>query len=386
MRLSSVCDSVDGRSERSARFRGVAGCATVGVLLLLSGPASKAQLLENAPSAIYLRSLEQAAQQSAQLHTGSIYGEVLDVNQGIVPGAKVTLQIARESNDQSLPPEREVTSDSEGRFRFSDLPAGKYTFTISSAGLETFVSSEISLRDGQQHEAPKIALPIASATSDVTVKVTQRELADEQIKAEMGQRVLGILPNFYSSYVWDAAPLAPKQKFKMAVRSRSDPFVFVATGIAAGIQQARNTHSSFGQGAEGYAKRYGAAFATGTLSRFLGSAVYPAVFHQDPRYFYKGSGGFANRAWYAMTRSVVARGDNGKWQPNYSHILGGMTAGAISNLYYPDKERGAGLTFENAALGIGFTALGNLVREFGLRHITHGVPSFNNGQKPITDK
>ncbi|MGI4852959.1 MAG: carboxypeptidase-like regulatory domain-containing protein [Janthinobacterium lividum] len=378
--------SVGGTSKQSVRVRDVAACSATGILLLACGPVSKAQVLENAPSAMLLRSLEQGAQQSTQVRTAAIYGEVLDVNQGIVPGAKVILQTPRELSDPSLPPEREVLSDSEGRFRFSDLPAGKYTFTISSAGLETFVSLEITLRDGQQHEAPKIALPIASTTSDVTVKVTQRELADEQIKAEMGQRVLGILPNFYSSYVWDAAPLETKQKFKMAVRSRSDPFVFVATGIVAGIQQARNTHKEFGQGAEGYAKRYGATFATGTLSRFLGSAVYPSLFHQDPRYFYKGSGSFGNRSWYAMTRSVVARGDNGKWQPNYSHILGGMTAGAISNLYYSEKERGARLTFENAALGIGFTALANLVREFGLRRITHGVPSFNNGQKAITDK
>lgn len=329
--------------------------------------------------------MEQAAQQmpAIQLHTAAIFGEVLDVNQGIVPGAKVTLQTAGVTGDQGASPAREVISDAEGRFRFSELPAGKYTFTISSAGLETFVSAEITLRDGQQHEAPKIALPIATATNDVTVRVTQRELAEEQINAEMKQRVFGIVPNFYSSYVWDAAPLEPKQKFKMALRARTDPFTFIATGIAAGIQQARNTYPSYGQGAEGYAKRYGAAFATGSLSRFLGSAVYPALFHQDPRYFYKGSGSVGNRAWYAMTRSVVARGDNGKWQANYSHILGGLTAGAVSNLYYPDKERGVRLTFENAALGIGFTALGNLVREFGLRHVTHGVAVYNNGQKPI---
>ncbi len=188
------------------------------------------------------------------------------------------------------------------------------------------------------------------------------------------------------SFVWDAAPLKTKQKVKMAVRARSDPFAFFAAGVAAGIQQGRNTYPSFGQGTEGYAKRYGSTLATGTLSRFFGSAVYPAVFHQDPRYFYKGSGGLGQRTWYAFTRSVVARGDNGKWQPNYSHILGSMTAGAISNLYYPGRERGVGLTFQNAALGIGFTGVGNVVREFALRHITHGVATYNQGQKPIPTK
>jgi hypothetical protein len=328
-----------------------------------------------------------------QKGTASIFGVVLDVNQGIVPGAKVTLDEVSAPTSGSTPSapqgavdQREVIADSEGRFRFADLPAGKYTFTISSVGLETFVSSEFSIKEGQQHEIPKIALPIASTSTTVNVRVTQRELAEDQIQAEMKQRVFGILPNFYSSYVWDAAPLETKQKFKMAVRARSDPFIFIATGVVAGIQQARNSSPSYGQGAQGYAKRYGAAFATGTLSRFFGSAVYPTIFHQDPRYFYKGSGSFSNRAWYAMTRSVVARGDNGKWQPNYSHILGGMTAGAISNLYHPGRERGAALTFENAGLGIGFTAAGNLVREFVLRGITHGVAEFNQGEKPIEGK
>ena len=274
--------------------------------------------------------LEQSAQQPARPQvprtgTSAITGIVLDVNQGIVPGARITLNVVGNSD------QRESVSDSEGKFTFSSLPSGKYNFTISSPGLQTFVSSEISLRDGQVHEVPKIALPVASTSTDVIVRVTERELAEEQIKAEMHQRVFGILPNFYSSYIWNAAPLKPKQKFEMAIRARSDPFIFIATGAVAGIQQARNNSPSYGQGAEGYAKRYGAAFATGTLSRFFGSAIYPSIFHQDPRYFYKGSGSIGGRAWYAMTRSVVSRGDNGRWQPNYSHILGGMTAGAISN-------------------------------------------------------
>ena len=339
-----------------------------------------------------LRLQEQRQAGAGQTGKAAIFGLVLDVNQGIVPGAKVTLEtVASTASGAPAEPsaplaQQEVTADAEGRFRFSGLPAGRYTFTITSPGLETFISSEFVLKDGQQREVPKIALPIASTTTSVTVRVTERELAEEQIQAEMKQRVFGILPNFYSSYVWDAAPLETKQKFKMAVRARSDPFIFIATGVVAGIQQARNTYPSYGQGAQGYAKRYGAAFATGTVSRFFGSAVYPTVFHQDPRYFYKGSGSFGGRAWYAMTRSVVARGDNGKWQPNYSHVLGGMTAGAISNLYHPGRERGAALTFENAGLGIGFTAAGNLVREFVLRRITHGVADFNQGEKPIAGK
>ena len=376
-------------SQQPAR-RALGFGAMVAACLIALSPFAQAQdlngmLMELPDSPGFSKALQEP--QTAALQTGkaAIFGLVLDVNQGIVPGAKVSLESI--AGETPAPAEvQEVIADAEGKFRFSGLRPGKYRFTITSVGLETFVSSEITLKEGQQHEVPKIALPIASTSADVTVRVTQQELAEEQIQAEMKQRVIGIFPNFYSSYVWDAAPLKTKQKFKMAVRARSDPFVFIATGIVAGIQQARNTYPSYGQGTEGYAKRYGADFATGTISRFFGSAVYPTLFHQDPRYFYKGSGSVGARAWYAMTRSVVARGDNGKWQPNYSHILGGMTAGAISNLYHPSRERGFGLTFENAGLGIGFTAAGNLVREFVLRRITHGVADFNQGEKPIPGK
>lgn len=350
------------------------------------GPNTSAAL-PDAPS----RAAEQ--EQAPKAGKGSISGLVLDANQGLVPGAAVTLETlpagvaedAASPANETVPPV-ENTSDSEGRFRFAGLPPGRYRFTITAPGLQTFVSSEITLREGQQHEAPNIALPVAATASDVTVRVTERELAEEQIQSEMKQRVLGIIPNFYMSFVWDAAPLETKQKFKMAVRARSDPFSFFAAGVAAGIQQARNSYPSFGQGAEGYAKRYGTTYATGTLSRFFGSAVYPSLFHQDPRYFYKGTGSVGQRTWYAFTRSFVARGDNGKWQPNYSHVMGSLTAGAISNAYYPGRERGVGLTFENAALGLVFTGVGNVVREFALRHITNNVAPYNNGQKPIPSK
>lgn len=372
------------------------GCPLVAVtaatLMVLStaraqgGPSTSAAL-PDAPG----RTTEQ--EQVPKVGRGSISGLVLDVNQGLVPGATVSLETlppgisenAASPANETVPPV-ENTSDSEGRFRFSGLPPGRYRFTITAPGLQTFVSAEITLKEGQQHEAPNIALPVASAASEVTVRVTEHELAEEQIQSEMKQRVLGIIPNFYMSFVWDAAPLQTKQKFKMAVRARSDPFAFFAAGIAGGIQQARNTYPSFGQGAEGYAKRYATTYATGTLSRFFGSAVYPALFHQDPRYFYKGSGSVGQRAWYAFTRSFVARGDNGKWQPNYSHVMGSLSAGAVSNLYYPGRERGVRLTFENAALGLAFTGVGNVVREFALRHITSGVASYNQGQKPISTK
>src|SRR4029077_15982729 len=177
------------------------------------------------------------------------------------------------------------------------------------------------------------------------------------------QRALGFIPNFYVSYVPNAAPLAPKQKFELAWKEMVDPVTFGLTGAIAGIQQAQNDFSGYGQGAQGYAKRYGAAYADTVTSTLIGSALLPSLLKQDPRYFYKGTGSKRSRFLYAVANSVICKGDNGKWQPNYSSILGSLAAGGISNSYYPAKDRGAGLTFENAALGIGATAAANLLQE-----------------------
>jgi hypothetical protein len=116
---------------------------------------------------------------------------------------------------------------------------------------------------------------------------------------------------------------------------------------------------------------------SGTL---LGRAVYPSIFHQDPRYFYKGKGGIRSRALYAMSAAVIARGDDGRWKPNYSSVLGKFSAAAISNLYYPSSDRGASLVVFNGLAGIGEGAVRNLIGEFVLKRITSHVPKGANGQ------
>ncbi len=147
-------------------------------------------------------------------------------------------------------------------------------------------------------------------------------------------------------------------------------------GVIAGIQQAQDDFSGYGQGAQGYGKRYGASYANFVSGTFIGSAILPSVLKQDPRYFYKGSGSKRSRILYAVADSVVCKGDNGHWQPNYSSILGNLAAGAISNLYYPAKDRdGVGLTFESGAIGIGATAAANVIQEFLIRKLTPNVPS-----------
>ncbi|HUK37161.1 MAG TPA: hypothetical protein VLV86_24770 [Vicinamibacterales bacterium] len=199
----------------------------------------------------------------------------------------------------------------------------------------------------------------------VDVVPNRREIADEQIKQQEQQRVLGVFPNFRVSYDPNAVPLDSRQKFHLSWKSLVDPVSFAGTGIAAGIQYARGDFSGFGGGADGYAKRYAALYATRVTSTMIGNVALPALFKQDPRYFYKGTGSTRSRVGYAISRAVVRKGDNGRWQPDYSRVFGHLASGAMSNLYYPEEDRhGIGLTLTNTAIGLGGAAIGNLMQEF----------------------
>jgi hypothetical protein len=219
-------------------------------------------------------------------------------------------------------------------------------------------------------------MPIATAFTEVRVVPSQEEIAQEQIKEQEKQRALGFIPNFYVSYIPDAAPLTPKQKFELAWKSLIDPVNFGLTGVVAGIQQSRDDFRGYGQGAEGYAKRYGAAYGDGVTGTLIGSAILPSLLKQDPRYFYKGTGSKRSRVMYALAASVMCKGDNGHWQANYSSIIGGLAAGGISNLYYPPEDRnGLGLTVENALIGIGASAAANILQEFVIKKVTPNLPN-----------
>lgn len=304
----------------------------------------------------------------------SISGIVLDINGGLVPEAKIVLE------NQTGHVERVTTADASGLFSFNNLTAGTFKVRITAAGLQPFESDELTLHTGERYQLPLIALPIAPATVSVTVIATQEQIAQEQIIAEIHQRVFGVFPNFYTSFIWDAAPLKPKQKFHLAFRAAVDPVTFLTTGMLSGIQQALDAYPEYGQGAEGYAKRYGADFGDLFIGRIIGAAVLPTILHQDPRYFYQGTGSIKSRAWHALAAAFVCRGDNGRTQFNYSHILGNLAAGGISNLYRPDANRGVGLVFDNALLHTAANATGNLVREFGLRKVTTKVPPYAKGK------
>jgi hypothetical protein len=267
-------------------------------------------------------------------------------------------------------PNQEALSDDDGLFSFANVAPGPFQVTITLEGFATQACSGI-LGAGESYQVPRIALAVATAITEVRVVPSRVEVAEDQIKAQEKQRVLGVVPNFYVSYVQDAVPLTSRQKFELAWKMAVDPVTFGVNGAVAGIQQAQNEFTGYGQGAQGYAKRYGASYANFVASTFIGSAMLPSLLKQDPRYFYKGSGRRRSRILYAIANSVVCKGDDGHWQANYSTILGSFAAGGISNLYYPAKDRnGAGLTIENGLIGMGESAAINLFQEFLGRKLT----------------
>ena len=119
-----------------------------------------------------------------------------------------------------------------------------------------------------------------------------------------------------------------------------------------------------------FAKGNGINLATSETNVFFERFLFPAVLKQDPRYFYKGTGSKKSRVLYALANSFITKGDNGKWQANYSGLMGSLAAGGISNLYYPASDRGAGLTFENVAITIAAGSAANILQEFLIRKLT----------------
>ena len=315
----------------------------------------------------------------ASLHPG-IVGTIFDVNGGLGPGATITvLDLAGKAVGTA-------SSDTSAHFEVRDLAPGSYRVKVSAADLETYESPAIVLKAGETYTLPETALPIATASQTVNVVLTQEMIADQEIAEETKQRVLAVLPNFYTSYQWNAAPLNTRQKFKLTFRSVTDPVAFGTAAIVAGAEQANNTFPDYGPGPAGYGRRYGAAYGDAFIGRVIGAAVLPSIFRQDPRYFYMGPPSTVGQRFrHALAFSVTARSDkghDGHLVPNYSHILGNFIAGYISKTYHPDSNSGLGLASANAAIGIGGSAVQALVREFVLVRISSHTPKYKIG-KPV---
>jgi hypothetical protein len=304
-----------------------------------------------------------SAQQPAVQATGQITGTVTDSDGAVVTGATIALesQLTREQSTSK--------SDGTGFFNFTALSPGVFHVTISAKGFAEWTATDIVLKSGQDYELADITLTIPSVNVSVQA-ISQHEIAVEQVKVEETQRILGVVPNYYAVYDWNAAPLSPKLKFSLAWKTELDPFSVVASGVIAGVQQRQNDFSGYGQGAQGYGKRFGASYADTFSDIMMSGAILPVLLHQDPRYFYKGTGTVLSRTLYAIATTVICKGDNGRWQPNYSNVFGTLASGTVSNLYYPAGSRGVRLTINNSLINLAGGAVGDLAQEFFLKKMT----------------
>jgi hypothetical protein len=265
-----------------------------------------------------------------------------------------------------------MLSNANGEFGFLEILPGSYLVAVNAKGFAPFTSVEFLVADQQVYELPDISLSVATASIEVMVRPTDL-IAAEQIRAAEKQRLIGVIPNFYTSYIYDAAPLTSKQKFSLAARGTFDPVSMIGVAFGAGLEQANNSYPGYGQGAEGYSKRFAAKFVDGRTRDFLTHAVFPSLFHQDPRYYYQGSGSFRSRFIHAVGSAFVTRSDSGRTVPNYSFVLGDMCSAALSNLYYPPANRGVSLAFNRAAVGLAGRVGTSLIREFLSKRLTTNV-------------
>jgi len=344
------------------RYSQLAFAGVLALLLAVTVPVSTAQ------TSPVQSPLAQASQSSG---ASTIEGQVLDPTNAPLANALVTAENLSG---------REVCrteSSSEGQFACAAIAPGEYKISVSAPGFRSHISEHVRVEENHPSANLQITMNLLVESTEVTVSATSREVAEEQIHAAEKQRIIGIVPNFYTSYFHDAVPLSSQQKFSLAFRDVLDPLTFLSAGASAGLEQAHNSYKGYGQGAAGYGKRFAAAYGDGLTSDVFRHAVYASLFHQDPRYFYQGTGSFRSRFLHAISFAVALRGDDGSVKPNYSYVAGYLTSGALSNAYYPHADRGAGLVFTRALFGVAGTAGEGLLREFVFNHLTtnrHSVP------------
>jgi hypothetical protein len=294
--------------------------------------------------------------------SATIMGTVLDVNGGVVPGATVVLNGPDSGGHQT------VVTQNDGLFAFPGVSPGVvHHVTISVPGFADWTSGTITPTAGQHFTVTGIQLRLSTVQVFVAA-VTLEQLAVQQVRIEETQRVFGIIPNFYVTYDPHPVPLTPKLKFQLAFKALTDPVTLFGFALNAGIYQAADYPSCRG-GMAGFGQRLGATFAGGYTNVLVGDALLPSLLHQDPRYFYQGTGTNRSRLLHAVASAFITRGDNGRREINFSDIGGDLASGAMANAYYPTGERGSGLVVRSALIGVGGRMANGVVQEFVLhRH------------------
>lgn len=169
---------------------------------------------------------------------------------------------------------------------------------------------------------------------------------------------------FFPDLATNRTPLTVDQKFRLFVTTSIAPSTILGSAFGAGIDQATNTPSGYGQGAEGYGKRFGASMATGAATNFFGGFIIASIAHQDPRYFIHGQGTFGQRLGHAISRVVVAPNDRGGYGFNWGGVFGPLAAQTLANTYMPVREQTGARTMSRYASQIATIAGVNVLKEF----------------------
>jgi len=297
---------------------------------------------------------------------GHVSGTVTDDNGDVIPGATVVLK-GDAQNEQT------AVADDNGGFQFNNVsPGSPVEVSIHAQGFADWKSTPLVVNPGQFALVSDIKLKFEADAVSVTVTASREEVAVQQVRLAEQQRVFGFIPNFYVVYDHDPVPLTPKLKFELATKVMIDPVTFAGTAFLAGINQASNT-PDYSQGLKGYGQRFGAIYANDLTDIMVGGAILPSILHQDPRYFYQGTGTTKSRLLHAVSSPIITRGDNGHMQPNYSSLGGYLASGAIANAYYPETNRGAGLVFSTFAVDLSANVANAVIQEFVLRKLTPSV-------------
>ncbi len=204
------------------------------------------------------------------------------------------------------------------------------------------------------------ATPAATPPAGTTPPLT----AEEQLKLQEKQRVFGVMATFNTTRNKDAQPLSAGQKYQLFFKSATDPWPFLLSAFSAGIDQAENSFPAYGQGVQGYGKRFGADYTDYFTGNLLGNAVLASLLKEDPRYFQKGTGSVSGRFLWAATSTVWCKRDNGSWGPNYANVIGNLMGAAVSNIYYPESDRTVGGTLERGFTVTAEAIVGSEVIEF----------------------
>jgi len=301
--------------------------------------------------------------------TAHIAGTITDTNGDAIPDAIVTIEGASKSPQS-------IMANDNGFFKADVIAGVNYCVTATATGFTDWKSSPISLSPGQFEILPDIELTILGGDTSVTVFASPEELATEQVKIEEHQRVLGFIPNFYVSYDKHAAALTSKLKFHLALKVAIDPVTLAGAAFLAGADQASH-YPNYVEGFTGYGQRFGAVYLNGLTDIVVGGAILPSVLHQDPRYFYQGTGSTKSRLLHALSSPIICRRDNGGWTANVSSLGGYLASGAIANTYYPEPNRGANLLFRIFAVDLSANIANGVLQEFVLRKLTPSAKDRN---------